>query len=497
MNIALIGLDLGTTVCKGMLVDDCLRIIAQAEQDCPLINISGEEIEQDATMWWQVSRSVLKQLMADPAAGSYKVVGLSVSTQGISFVPVDRSLKPLRNAFSWLDIRAASQMQQVLNHFNEEQLFRITGKRASNSYVLSKLMWFRENEPQLYSKTYKTLMTLDFILAKLTGEPVTDHTMASGTLFYDIHEQSWSSTIMEQFELEQGTLPDIRWSGERIGRIQKDVAEELGLSQDVHISVGGQDQKVAALGAGIDLNRTTVSLGTAMAITQKAAQPIVDSAMRIPCFTDLLRNRWVLEGSGTGTSGLDWLKNTLFPEKSYEELNSMAEAHASKSLYFYPFFTGVGSPHYVKGIRGFLYGLDFSVQARDLPRCIYEGVGFRIREIVEVMAEINNPVRELRLFGGGSKSSVWSQIIADVTATPVVTLFTSETGSIGAAILAGIGSGIFASAEEALEHVQTARTFEPREDRVTHYNERFSEYREIGQRLLSDPGDDHTVRRIQ
>ncbi len=484
MKKALIGLDLGTTVCKGVLVDEQLKIIAQADRYYPLINISGEEIEQDANLWWEISLQVLKQLTANPAAASCEVQGISISTQGISFVPVDRSLNPLRKAFSWLDIRASGQMKRVLERIDEKELFRITGKRASSAYVLAKWLWLRENEPDLYSQTHKILMTLDFILAKLTGAMVTDHTMASGTLFYDIRKQAWSRTLMQGLDLDEAKLPEIRWSGKEIGRIRREVAAEAGLSQNVRVSIGGQDQKVAALGAGIDLHRTTVSLGTAMAITQKSSRPIIDEAMRIPCFTDLLHNRWVLEGSGTGTSGFDWLKSTLFSEKSYEELNRMAEAEEGKSLYFYPFFTGAGSPHFVKGVRGFLYGLDYSVNAGHLVRSVYEGVGYRIREITELMEEINNPINELRLFGGGSKSSVWAQIIADITAKPVVTLFTSEAGCLGAAILAGMGSGIYSSPEQAFEYLKIVRVFEPQKNAASRYDERFNEYREIGNKIL-------------
>jgi xylulokinase len=481
---ALIGLDLGTTVCKGILVDDQLKIIAQAERYYPLINISGEEIEQDANLWWEISLQVFKQLLAAPAAASCEVIGISVSTQGISFVPVDCSLIPLRNAFSWLDIRASSQIKTVLERIDEKELFRITGKRASSAYVLAKLLWFREREPGLFSRTHKFLMTLDFILAKLTGAVVTDHTMASGTLFYDLREQTWSRIIVQSLDLDEAKLPEIRWSGTVIGRIRKEVAAEVGLSRDVRVSIGGQDQKVAALGAGIDLHRTTVSLGTAMAITQKSAQPIIDEAMRLPCFSDLFHNRWVLEGSGTGTSGLDWIKNTLFSEKSYEELNRMAGSEEGKPLYFYPFFTGAGSPHFIKEVRGFLYGLDYAVNAGHLVRSVYEGVGYRIREITELMEEINNPIHELRLFGGGSKSSLWAQIIADITAKPVVTLFTSEAGCLGAAILAGMGSGIFTSPERAFEHLKIARVFEPQQSAVSRYDERFHQYKEIGKKVL-------------
>jgi len=484
-NSAVIGLDLGTTVCKGAVLDETLGIVAQASRPYPLINISGEQIEQDADLWWQVCLEVLKQLVADPASSSYEIAGISVSTQGIAFVPVDRSLDPLRNAFSWLDIRASAQMKRVLESFSEQQLFGITGKRAGSAYVLAKLLWFRENEPHLYARTHKILMTLDFILARLTGELITDHTMASGTLFYDIRKQAWSDTIIRELDLDASKLPEIRWSGTEIGTLRKSVAEQLGLSENVRVAVGGQDQKVAALGAGIDLHRTTVSLGTAMAITQKSERPIVDEAMCIPCFTDLLRGRWVLEGSSTGTSGLDWLKRILFADTSHEQLNRMAQEGEIKPLYFYPFFTGAGIPYFVREARGFLYGLDYSVSAGNLVRSVYEGVGYRIREITEMMETINNPIGELRLFGGGSKSPLWAQIIADITAKPVATLFTSEAGTLGAGILAGLGCGLYTSPEQAFEHLRITRVFEPLKAAVERYEELYKEYRKFEKSVLA------------
>ena len=482
----IIGLDLGTTVCKGVVVDEKLRILSRAERYYPLIKISGEEIEQDANLWWQVTRQVLSDLLAGPDIRPRRVRCISISTQGISIVPVDEQMNPLRNAFSWLDIRAAEQRDQFLRSFDERALFKITGKRANAAYVLAKLLWLKQNEPDIYARSYKVLMPLDFILAKLTGSAVTDHTMAGGTLYYDISGQTWSKRILQALAIDEEKLPRIEWSGRPVGTIRRKISEEFGLARDVLVAVGGQDQKVAALGAGIDLKKTTVSLGTALAIIQKCSKPVIDAAMRIPCFSDLFPGRWVLEGVGTGTSGLDWLKEMLFPGKSYEELSSMVQAVDSQHnpVLFYPFFTGAGSPHFSEKTRGFLYGLDYSVKAGHLIRSVFESIGFLIKENLIVMEEISQPVEELRLFGGGSKSRTWCQIIADITGKPVVTLFTSEAGSIGAAILAGLATGLFGVPEEAFEYLRIERTFEPRGNRIPYYLERYEDYLSIQKKIL-------------
>lgn len=488
MKTALIGIDLGTTVCKGIVVDENLKILARASRSYPLIHLSAREIEQDAFLWWHITAEIITKLVADIEKSQYYIRGLSISSQGIAFVPVDKELNPLRNAFSWLDYRSDEQLSEIHRYFNEKQLFDITGKRSSPSYVLSKLLWFMENEPELYSRTYKILMPLDFLLAKLTGRCVTDHTMASGTLFYDVNSQGWSGKISAALELDPDKFPEILWSGESVGRIRSDIASLLGLPKDIVVSVGGQDQKVAALGAAIDLKRTTVSLGTAMAITQKCTEAVLNKEMRIPCFTDVLPGRWVLEGTSSGTSSLDWFMRIFLPDKNYEEMNRMVESVGPRSScpFFFPFFGSSGTPRYEKGIGGYLSGLDYSIEAGHIIKSIYEGIGFRIKVIINLLEKINKPVNELRIFGGGSRSDVWSRIIADITGKPIVKLSTSEAGSIGACILAGIGARLFEEAEDAFAHIKTAKVYEPDNETVRFYEDRYEHYKKVENNILKD-----------
>ena len=485
MPKALIGLDLGTTACKGALVDLRLNLLMSAEQPYPLITLSAEKIEQDANRWWEAAKGVIQRLVSESAINPADVLAVSISAQGLSFVPVDRQGDPIRNAFNWLDTRATRQRAEILEEFDEKTLFAITGKRASAAYVLPKLLWLKQEEPEIYSRCYKILMAMDFIIAKLCGRFITDHTMAGGTLYYDIHQRNWSKPILERFDLDRGKLPEIEWSGAAAGTLRKKVAEELGLTNQLIVYVGGQDQKVAALGAGIDLDRTTISLGTAVAITQKCTQPVIDEQMRIPCFTDLLNGRWVLEGSGIGTSSLDWLRTTFFAHLSYEELNAMVFAEHGKrnGVFLYPFFTGPDTLHPVQGIQGFLYGLNFSVTNNQIVKSVFEGVAYQICENISVIEEISKPVQELRVFGGGSKSDVWNQVIADVTAKPVVSLFTSEAGCLGAAILAGLGVGTYSYADQAFAYIRIQKVYEPRAAIVAQYAEQYQDYLRIQRRM--------------
>ena len=483
---ALIGIDLGTTVCKALVFDRDLRLLAGASRPLALSTLSGTEIEQDAEEWWQSSVLVVREALQKSGIDVRQVRGLGVSSQGISFVPVDARDAPLRPAFSWLDIRAGEQRRLVLDSLGEERIFSITGKRCSEAYVLPKLLWLRQHEPEIWANTRHILMPLDFLLARLTGEHMTDHTMASGTMAYDITRRQWSSRILGAFDLDSSLLPVIAQGSERAGELRRSAAEALGLPAGIPVAVGGQDQKVAALGSGIDLDRCTISLGTAMAITQKCDRPVIDAAMRIPCFVDLLPGRWVIEGSSVCCSILDWAKRAFYPSTGWDELNGLVEeaARLPNAPMMLPFFSGAAAPFFDPAARGALTGLDLSTTPAQVMRSIYEGIAFLIRANLEVMESISRPVGGLRIFGGGSKSDPWCRIIADMVQRPVTALATAESASVGAAILAGMAGGVFANPEEAFAHLTVRTSYDPRPERTSQCDEGYGRFRSLAGRLL-------------
>ena len=487
MCAALIGIDLGTTGCRSVVFDEGLNILGEEYIEYPLINISETEIEQDANLWWALTRQVVKNSVYNSNIDPSAIKGISMSSQGISFVPVDINCEPLRNALSWLDTRAKSQVKQIGQCFCAEDIFRKTGKRISEAYLLPKLLWLKQNEPEIYSKTYKFLMALDFVTAKLCGRYITDHTMASGTIMYDITRQDWSEDILQQFGLERSKLPEIKWSGTAVGTLSKSVAQELGLGNDVTVSVGGQDQKCAALGAGIQPDAATVSLGTATAITRKWGHPVIDPEMKIPCFSDLLRNSWVTEGViGTSCVSFKWLKNTLFPDKSYRELDLMAENRSERvsDVLFYPFLAGTGTPNWYQDSKGVFYGITLSTTSEEIVKSVLEGIAYQIKSNIMLMESPLEPVNEIRLFGGGAKSEVWCRIIADITGKRVAIPFTPETACAGAAILAGLGAGVYGSTEEASRQITITREFYPDARMNRYYEEKFNEYIRMQHRIF-------------
>ncbi|MCD6333819.1 MAG: hypothetical protein J7M27_00605 [Candidatus Latescibacteria bacterium] len=441
----LLGIDLGTTGCKAAIYSPEGDLLGESYLEIPLIKPAPGVVEQDAAQWWTLTEEAIRRALLSAGVDGRTVQALSVSSQGISFVPVDEEGHPLSNAINWLDTRATAEAETILSRFSEAGLFTLTGKRASPAYVLPKLLWLRGHQPDRYRRTHKFLMAHDYLLFQFSGQFVTDPTMASGTLLHDVAHPGWSAELIEAFDITVGQLPGIKRSGTSLGTIRPEVAKALGLNEKAIVVVGGQDQKCAALGAYIRPSAATVSLGTASAISCLVDRPLIDPERRIPLFPFLVPDTWDLEGAvGTAGGAFRWLRETLFPDTSYKTLDEMA-AHSSpgaNGVCFYPHLSGAGSPHWRVDVWGAFLGLTLAAGPGDLVRSVLEGVAFQIRANLEVLESLGIAIEELILSGGGAHSSLWPRIISDVTGKPVGIAESADVATWGACILAGIGAGL-------------------------------------------------------
>ena len=476
----LIGLDLGTTGCKAVVCDDSGAPLGESYLEYGLITLSDVMIEQDPRAWWDLTKRAIGLALATAHADRGAVRGLAVSSQGISFVLLDAEGQPLGNAINWLDGRATDECAEILARYPAETLFRVTGKRAAPFYVLPKLLWIRKHQPEVWRRARSVVMGHDYLVYRLCGERVTDHSMAGGTLLYRLHRLDWSQELLDAFDIARELLPPVRWAGTQIGTLLPHVAAELGLSPDVVVAVGGQDQKCAALGAGIEDGSATVSLGTASAIVQVMDRPATDPRMRIPTFTFIQPSRWVLEGVvGTAAGSLRWYRDTVAPGVPYRVLDAEAASvpPGSDGVLFYPHLGGAGSPHWLSGAHGTFHGLSLATTRGHLTRAVLEGIAYQIRENLAVTEEIGGPVAQVILYGGGAKSSLWREIIADVLGRPVSWNQTAETAGLGAAMLAGLGCGVFASLDEARRRMMTVTQQQRTTFRAATYDATFETYR--------------------
>ncbi len=292
---ALLSLDLGTTGCKAAVCSIQGEVLGTSYVEYPLIKLSPSCVEQDADLWWSLSQKVIQKAIAKSGVKGRGIRALSVSSQGISFVPINRSGQVLRNAINWLDTRATTQAAAIRRRITDEHLFQVTGKRPGAFYVLPKLLWLREHEPGLFGETYKFLMAHDYLLYKLCGATVTDFSMAGGSLLLDLHLLNWSDEFLAIFEINKEQLPDLAWAGSTAGELGSAVAEVIDLRPGTPVVVGGQDQKCAALGAAIRPGVATVSLGTASAISCLIDKPVLDAERHIPTFPFVVPGYWDFE----------------------------------------------------------------------------------------------------------------------------------------------------------------------------------------------------------
>jgi xylulokinase len=441
-----IGLDLGTTGCKSTVFDEEGNMSGSSYIEYPLIILSDTEIEQDADLWWALSVKAINMALNDGMVDRKMVKAICVSSQGISVVPVDKNTIPLHNAISWLDNRADIEAATIGRCISGDEIYHITGKKLSKNYTAAKILWFKNNLPLLYEKTYKFLLPHDFIVSNLTdGLFITDYTLASGTMLFDIARCCWSEKIVSGIGIDLEKLPQVMASGCCAGLICEKAAKELSLPAGVMIGVGGQDQKVAAFGAGISRTAAALSLGTAGALEFMCDAPVMDAEKRLPCFAHVIPNKWVLEGViSTCGVGLKWLKDTMFSPYTFKEFDDMAN-HAplgSGGIRFLPHFAGAASPHWSSKNSASIFGITLNTTKEDIARSILEGLAFEIRENIEVYEHLSkNKILALKVFGGGSYSSVWCNMIADITGIELTTFRNPDIALFGAAKLAFMAGG--------------------------------------------------------
>lgn len=413
MNI--LSVDIGTTLIKCALVGtDGFTSIISGEYST---RTEGKISEQDAHAWWTTVVKCIKELLAmNPKA---TVEAICVGSQGITFVPVDRKGEPLCSAITWIDGRAETQVLQIQDKLAQERIFSITGKHCLPCYNLPKLLWLKENANSIYKQAYRFLFPADYLNYRMTGCFMTDYTMASGSMLFDVNRKCWSEELAELFDIDIGKFPDVKKFGSKVGVLCGEAARELKLPQGIPVFLGGQDQKLAAIGAGIGAETATVSLGTATAVCTLALNPVKKCSVfafdGVSPFYEC-----VLDTSG---ATIRWLCNLLGFE-SYAQMDALAEQTQSNGGVFF-------DPNFVSG--GKIENLNLGTQRGHLVCALYKSIAEAVADMIP------DAVREIVLFGGGAKSAPLCKAVAQALKKPVFVSDTVETAVLGGAILASDG----------------------------------------------------------
>jgi len=458
------ALDLGTTGCRTYVFDLAGTVISWDYTEWQSFYPKPSWVEQDANAWWNSIKSTIDSALEKSGIDITEIVSVSVTNQRETIVPVDKEGNPLHNAIVWQDRRTTNQVEYIKKKVGEDKIYNTTGLTIDPYFSATKILWFKENKPEIYRKTHKFLLVSDFIINKLTGKFITDFSNASRTMLFDINNLRYSEDIASALEIDLDKMPDPVESGVDIGEITTD---DTAFDKKTLVVTGAGDQQAAALGVGVigpgDIKCTT---GTGSFILAYLSEPKFDPDKRVLCSCHAIPGSWIQEASVFTTGAvLRWFRDEVGhlerqkAEKEgldpYDLMTKIAEdsTPGANGLLLIPHLVGAGAPHWNPHGKGVLFGLSLGHQRKDLYRSILEGVAFEVKKNIEVFKQIGIEPEELKLTGGGSRSNLWNQIMADVLNVSCVRNVIEEATSLGAAILAASGAGVFPDISEAAENL--------------------------------------------
>jgi len=490
--MSLLGLDIGTTGCKAVVFDVEGKVLSQAYREYPLIHPQPGWAELDMDI---VLRKIEESIQeASVQSKKDPIKALSISTQGEAFVPVDKKGNLLAHSPISFDNRAKDFIPWWEETLGAERIMRITGMPLHSMFTLSKVMWLRENYPDIYSRTWKFLCCEDLVIYKLGLTPTIDYSLASRTMAFDILDRKWSEEILSTANIDKSLFPDLAPSGTLVGEIPRKITNRLSLPSKVAVVTGGHDQACGALGAGVKEEKVAMdAIGTVECIASIFKEPHLDKEMlekNFACYPHVVPPFYItLAFNFTGGCLLRWFRDTLGKEerekakKRDEDVYSILIDEASykpSSLFLLPHFTTTGTPYMDTASSGAVLGLSLNTSKSDLIKAILEGISFEMKYNLSLLEGIGIPISELRAIGGGAKSRKWLQLKADLYDKKVVSLQISEAASLGAAILAGVAIGEYKSIDEAVDTaVKKKEVFYPRREEAKIYQEKFQIYEDI------------------
>jgi len=485
--VGLIGVDIGTSGCKVSLIDSHGHSVVEAVSTYAPVYPREGWAEQDPDDWYQAAVSSVHKLLARPEARKVKVAGIGVTGQMISAVFVGKNDRPIYPAILWMDQRTSAEVEWLQKH--GEEISGITKTPINTAYTLPRVLWLRNNLPGIWQATHKILLAKDYIRLRFTGEYATDPSDGSGTLLLDSERRDWSKRITEIARIPADILPPVISSHEVAGKLTEAAADNLGLSPGIPVVTGAGDLFAENLAAGnFTASQRLIRFGSCGSVSSPLTRPVLDPKRRCPCYVHCVPNYWLIETS-TQAFGLaeGWFKRELLSNSNVSVHSLMDELAASiapgaDGLIFHPFIQG--APYWDPNLKGGFVGITPAHTKAHFARAVLEGITYSLLDAIRLLDNAiggKGASVEWRAIGGGTASPVWAQIVADAIGSDLLVL-RDASPSIGAAILAGVGTGVIPDYHSALGTIPTKLV---KYDESTHalYQEEYKQYRIVHARL--------------
>lgn len=481
----LAGIDIGAGSLKTMIISDKGTVLASAGYEIKTHIPHEGWSEQNPEDWWDALCKTVPEAIKAANISSSDIVGIGFSAGAHTPVLVDRIGKVIRPAMLWSDTRSFNEAEELQRNFGDE-ILTIGGNKPAPTWTLAQLLWVMRNEPEVMEKTARLYVAKDWLRSKLTGSWETDRTEAVGTLLFDINTNSWSQRLCEIIGLDTEKLPPIVKPTTVVGGVTQKAARLTGFSVGTPVVCGSSDTSVEAFGTGASkVGRGTVKLATAAAISVVSEKPGVDP--KLINYPFVVPGLWYTIGATNScASAHRWLADCFYSHSdasgtsAFEEMDMMATdiPPGSRGLLFHPYLQGERSPYWDPLLRADFIGIRFHHDKRHFVRALYEGVALSLKDVLEQLKSCGNSMDEATIIGGGSKSALWRQIVTDVLNVPLLVPKVIDA-SFGAALIAGVGVGVFSDEIEAAEKsVVIVDRHEPSPDRVRLYADLYEIYRE-------------------
>ncbi|WP_424767370.1 xylulokinase [Paenibacillus sp. sgz302251] len=484
-----IGIDLGTSAVKALLVDRNGTVAAEASRSYPLFHEHSGWSEQRSDDWVGATIEALRELASTAGINTATIEGISFSGQMHGLVLLDSEGNPVRNAILWNDTRTTEQCREI-EHTLGDKLLSITRNPALEGFTLPKILWVRKHEPEAFAKAKLFLLPKDYLRYRLTGELHMDYSDAAGTLLLDVAGKKWSEDVLKAFELPAGFCPPLVESHGLVGTILPNISERAGLPASTKVFAGGADNACGAIGSGIlSEGLTLCSIGTSGVILSYENDKSKDFAGKVHFFNHGKEDSFYVMGVTLAAGySLSWFKKTFAPNESFDQLlDGVGDVQpGAGGLLFTPYLVGERTPHADSVIRASFIGVDGSHERIHFARAVMEGITFSLNESVDMFRRAGKTVDTIISIGGGAQNPVWLQMQADIFNATVVALENEQGPGLGAAMLAAYGAGWFDSLEACADKfVKHADSYKPQPEAVAAYEGIFKVYQQVYEQTRS------------
>ena len=479
----LLGIDTSTTATKALLIDESGNVVAVAATEYPYDTPKPGWTEQDPALFWQGTVQSIREVLAKSNLTGKEVAAVGLTGQMHGMTLLDARGAVIRPCILWNDQRTAAQCETITKLVGAEKILQLTGNPILTGFTAPKILWTREHEPENYRRLAHILLPKDYVRYKLTSEFFSDVADASGTSLFNVGTRQWSSEMLAALQIPRAWLPEVTESPVASAKINFAAAQATGLLAGTPVIAGAGDQAAQAVGAGIvNEGLIAVTVGTSGVVFAASDSYRVEPQGRLHAFCHAVPGKWHLMGVMLSAGGsFRWYRDTLANADSYDTLTAAASmiAAGSEGLFFLPYLTGERTPHPDPHARGAFVGLSVRHTKAHLTRAVIEGVSYGLRDSLELMRSLGITAAQVRASGGGTQSALWRQILTDIFNAEIVTVNSTEGAAYGAALLAGVGAGIYPSVEAAAaQSIRVTGHHQPGRD-VAKYDDYYHRYQAL------------------